>query len=467
VSEGVSYQRTLKRFLNRTDVNLGLGIVVLLSVTLLLIEYFLTLEANTLAQIHIVQDLIVGILMLDLLLRWIVSSSTVAFLKLHWLEILAILPLFRVFRLGRLFILLRLLQLFALGAIFRRKFGRLQHIFDSRWPEYGLLAGFTCFALIFGTLGLAEFETGLGIQTHEEAFWKALFSLLSGEYAEYPESLGGKLVVLVLFVFGMGIFAMLTGTVSAFMLERLKEDDMKIVQDGEQLKNHIVVCGHSAKTAILLQELLAEPENQKRDIILVSALVQNEEIKNLGISDERLMFVPQDFTHIDVLKKAGIMGARTAIILSEAAGSRSSHDVDARTIMAALTIEKLNPGIHTVAELNHSEYMSHLKMGGVDDVVLQGEVSSRLLFRAGMSKGVLPFFEDLLSNGSGNALAFKPLPSEFVGKVFQTTLNQLYPIMGGPIVGVRSPGKQLEINPGSRPFAFGDEVLVILPWKQA
>ena len=161
------------------------------------------------------------------------------------------------------------------------------------------------------------------------------------------------------------------------------------------------------------------------------------------------------------MRRSGIETAKIAIILSEYANNRSTHDIDARTILAALTIEKINQGTYTCAEIFHGEYLDHLKMGGVDDVIIRGELSGRLLARTGIDHGLLPFFEDILSHSSGNVLSFEDIPPQYVGRAFNQVIHEMSDFQDRVPVGVKDEEGQLKVNPGSYVIRPGDELLVI------
>ena len=55
-----------------------------------------------------------------------------------------------------------------------------------------------------------------------------------------------------------------------------------------------------------------------------------------------VQFLNEDFTKVEALEKAGVHRASKCIILSDTGRGRKDRDADARTILAALTIEKLN-----------------------------------------------------------------------------------------------------------------------------
>lgn len=445
--------------------NLILISLILVSVVFILIETFAALPAHELEIVQTVNDILTLIFIIELSLRWLISVTTGAFLREFWIDILAVMPMLRIFRVGRVLRLLRLFRIFSLGTNIQRRFVFFQKIFAGRLLEYCIISSFAVFAVIFGAVGFSQFETGFStsIQTPVDAFWKSLFSMMAGEYADYPVSFGGKIVFLVLLIFEMGVFAMLTGTFSAIMYDKLKESAMHKPANPDELNKHIIICGFSAKAAILATEFLLDPAFKHSEILIVSEKANLEELQARNIRTHRVSILKEDFTRMETLKKAGVQRAVAAVILSEDGDNRSTQDIDARTILAALTIEKLNPKIHTSAEIYNEEYASHLKMGGVEDVVIQGEFSGKLLARVAMHEGLLAFFKDLLTRESGNTLTFIDPPAEIVGLSSEEAIGVLNRELGFTLVGIKPRGQPVVVNPRNHKICSTDEILVINP----
>lgn len=231
----------------------------------------------------------------------------------------------------------------------------------------------------------------------------------------------------------------------------------------DELSNHILICGYSSKVPIVIQEFLLDPAFNSSEILLVSEIANLDDLKARKVDISRISILKEDFTRMEVLKKAGVMRAIIAVILSERGDNRTTQDIDARTILAALTIEKLNPKIHTSAELFNEEYASHLKMGGVDDVVIQGEFSGKLLAKISAHEGLLDFFKDLLSRESGNTLSFIQPPEKIIGMNLTDANNWIQNEYGYLIVAVKQGKKDLLVNPRGHIITAEDNILIINP----
>lgn len=116
--------------------------LILVSVVLILIE---TCRAMPVAQLEIIQtinDFLTLVFIFELGLRWLISTSTGAFLREFWIDILSVMPMLRIFRVGRVLRLLRLFRIFSLGTNIHRRFAFFQKIFAGRLLEYCVISSF-------------------------------------------------------------------------------------------------------------------------------------------------------------------------------------------------------------------------------------------------------------------------------------------------------------------------------------
>jgi hypothetical protein len=98
--------------------------LVLISVILLMIEFYGGVEGRTRETVVLLGDIITGIFIVELSLRWFAASSTGAHWREFWLDWLAVIPVFRPIRALRAVRVLRALRLLRLY-----RFGLLAHRF--------------------------------------------------------------------------------------------------------------------------------------------------------------------------------------------------------------------------------------------------------------------------------------------------------------------------------------------------
>jgi voltage-gated potassium channel len=174
-----------------------------------------------------------------------------------------------------------------------------------------------------------------------------------------------------------------------------------------------------------------------------------------------VQFLNDDFTRITALEQVGVHRAKTCIIMADTSGGRSEQDADARTILAALTVEKLNPAVYTCAELLNRSYASHLKMGHVNDFVVSGEFGAYMLAQAAMNRGLMGVFSELLTYQRGNEFYRSTLPAEWFGKTFNELFVQLKQSHNAILVAVHVASGEMVVNPANHTFSEGDDIVVI------
>jgi len=273
-----------------------------------------------------------------------------------------------------------------------------------------------------------------------------------------PQTLGGKMVAVFIMFMGLTIFAMFTGTVSAFMVERLQMENQ--TAEMEPVENHVIVCGWNRKAELVLTEYQAAHLKDDTPMVVVAEFDGNIPTLNSDVA-RRVRWIDDDFTRVSALERACVYQAHTCIILADTRGGRSEQDADARTILAALTVEKLKSDVYTCAELHQRSYGSHLEMGHVNDYVVTGEHSAFLLAQAAMNRGLMDVVGELLTHQRGNQFYRTPLPEKWIGKDFLDLFIHMKRQHNCVLVAVRSQEGELHVNPQSHEFAAGDDIVFI------
>lgn len=438
--------------------------LILASVFLLAAEVALHPDDAIYSTVLLTSDVITCIFIVELVLRLIASRRRKKFFSEYFIDILAVLPFFRVFRFLRFMRLLRMLRLFRAINLVARQTQILQWLFRQRLTEYLLTVVLLLFAVLFGTLGLSHFRHPVdnGLEVLAQSFWETVFSLIAGEYINtFPPSVGGKVVILLVELCGLTFFALLTGTVSAVMIEKLKEGTVLNRMSLEELEEHILVCGYNSGVETIIVEFQNHRHFKDREIVIIT---EKEEAPSPSVPfPSRIRVIRDDFTRADVLKRCRVDSCSVAIIVSDTSNGRSRQDADARTVLAALTIEKMNPSVHTCAELSNSQSESHLRMGGVNEVIVTRSISGHLLAQAALYSSNVHLLQELLKPTEG--YTFKPVSSrcEYVGKTFAEILPLHHSQVGTIPVAIEKADGSLVINPKEHVLQEGERLICISP----
>lgn len=460
-----AWQRSLQRFFQLPTVEISIAVLIVASVILTIIELSL-LEASPLAaMLNDLDQIITWLFVVELTLRFLATPVKRLFFQEYWLDILAVLPLLRVFRIIRVMRLLRLLRLLRLIGLFKRHTSVFQSLLRRGAPEYIIICGLIILTVCFSTFSLVALERSSYPQWRslQQAFWSSFYMLFSGQpIPGAPATLAGNLVVTFILFMNATIFAMFTGTVSAFMVDKLRMEGQ--VTDWEQFSNHLIVCGWNKKAEIIVRQYKAVNKSEDTPVIVIAQLDEEPSFVNAKFK-EQVRFVNDDFTKVAVLEKAGIRRAKTCIILSDKSHGRSEQDADARTILAALTVERINPQVYTCAELINQEYGSHLELGNVNDYVVSEEQNGFMLAQAALNPGLMGVFNELLTGEQGNQFYRLPISSAWVGKTFLELFAHLKQTHNAILIAISDPTGAFQINPSDYRFKPEDYVIVIAEQK--
>ncbi|TAK00156.1 MAG: hypothetical protein EPO36_09780 [Chloroflexota bacterium] len=148
--------------------------------------------------------------------RLAASPDRRAYLRGHWIDLLALIPTVRAVRILRLLRLLRLIRAFT-G--FARALTTLERMANHR----GLVWLFAAWSavMILCSLGLYAAENGVNeaVESPLDALWWGISTMTTVGYGDVtPVTPEGRLAATVLMVLGIGLFSAVTATVTSFLI---------------------------------------------------------------------------------------------------------------------------------------------------------------------------------------------------------------------------------------------------------
>lgn len=461
----------LQRFLGRPVVESTLGGLIITSVALTVVE---TTSTSPNRWVVLAVHAISVVFVVELVARFRIAPSRRGFFKEYWLDVLSVMPLlavadlpfvqgasatpaswFAALGLLRIFRLLRLLK------IARHRALLFPRVIRKGARELFFASGLVMLAVVFASSALVMFErdSNPALRTFPQAFWFSVYSVIATEpIPGPPQTFGGHVVAVFVIMTGLFTFATVVGTISALVSDRMRSGDL--IMDWEDLRDHLIVCGWSRKAEIIIKEYIAASPDDDRPIVVIAELEGGiPQVRDVG-SRQRVQFLNDDFTKLEALEKAGVRRAARCILLADTSKGRKERDADARTVLAALTIERLNPAIYTVAEINRREHAHHLEMGKVNDYVVSGEQSAFLLAQSAITRGVMSVFSELLTREHGNRFSRCSLTHAWKGKSFLELMVHMKEEHNALLVGVEQDEK-IVVNPTSYVFKGNEDVVLI------
>jgi voltage-gated potassium channel len=290
--------------------------------------------------------------------------------------------------------------------------------FVLRRENFFLILGITLVVLLGGatSLYLLENKVNKTVNSMGDAIYWAVISMTTTGYGDItPSTPGGRVIAAIVVLSGLFLLSMVTATVASVFVE-------KKIREGKGLetikfKDHIVLCGWNNNAEETVEGLIRTVPGKKLHLVLVNELFE-EEVESLKFKfqDHEFRFLRGDFTREDVLARANIAQARSAILLADTSGQHSLEQADERTILATLAIKSMAPEVKTCAELLNPENKQHLRRANVDEIVVRGEHIGNLLAGAATSPGLPRVISSLLSPEEENNLWKVEVPSRFIGK---------------------------------------------------
>lgn len=364
--------------------------------------------------------------------------------------------------------LLRVLRLFRAGVLLNRRLTEPTGMLRGSWNELTAVAAVSVTLVLLGGLTLSTEPASvdlrpLGVDGVWGHLWYALYTLVGGEpIGGNPTTTLGRVTTLALMLVGMTVFGVFVGAVSAstgeMLRRRMGAPDMAL----DELSDHVVVCGWNPGGPTMLRELFAEGHHD-HVVIVTESPERPKDLHTAGIRSELVHYLHGDYTRVEVLEEVGIHTASAAILLTDASVPRSDEDRDARTVLAALTIERIAPGIYCCAELINGQHASLLRMAKVEEVVIRDWYAGRIMGTLGRNRGVATVLHDILSFEEGNGLHTIEVSRRRAGVDVGTLFRELKERHDALLVSWEHGGQVVVNPPLDAVVQAGDRLIVVAP----
>lgn len=263
------------------------------------------------------------------------------------------------------------------------------------------------------------------IHTLQDGLWWGIVTFLTVGYGDrYPVTGWGRFFASLLMVVGVVTMSIVTAKISTYFLEQALAKGRKTV-DTKRLKDHFVICGWKEDMEeLLLHILMTNPDLSAEDLVIVAPLTEIfiNTIKQHPTLSEVQMVV-SDYIHENHLRRAAPERARRILIVADQTRSPdgklpSESEVDARTIMAAMTLSQIARGTLVAAEIYDAKMDPYLKIANVSEVIYTREYSRLILGNATGGTGIANVLYEILSPHTPVKIGTTPIPEKLFGKTY-------------------------------------------------
>ena len=220
------------------------------------------------------------------------------------------------------------------------------------------------------------------------------------------------------------------------------------------------ICGWSAEARSVIEQLqesvIAAHHSYSVTVISEPGRTGFSEHAN-GDLHEHVRFVIGDPTRRRVLRNAGVKEFRSLVILADRSGPEAAAYSDHRALMIALSATAVNPSLHVIVELLHSENREHFEQLPTVEVVSVEELAEKLLAQAVVNPGITGVYLELLTaTEDSNEVYIVPVPEPWIGESFQDVYAELLQTGEAVIpIGYRTPepggsGQVVILNPSTK-----------------
>ncbi len=219
----------MKKFLS-FSYNTIISLLALFSVVLVLLDFSSILDLSVMPW-SIIDNSILVIFAVDYFTRLFISKNKKEFIRSNIFDLIAIIPfsaVFSIFRFSRLFriakvsVLVKLLK----AARLLRAFGFLG-ILKKRLEKFLHTNGFIyvlyCAGalILLSSLAMGYFEQ----KSFADALWWSIVTTTTVGYGDIsPTTAAGRVIAIILMLFGIGMIGMLTGTITTYFTNKVEQN---------------------------------------------------------------------------------------------------------------------------------------------------------------------------------------------------------------------------------------------------
>ncbi|MFC7063927.1 potassium channel family protein [Halobacillus seohaensis] len=287
-----------------------------------------------------------------------------------------------------------------------------------------LLGTVLIFMLFFGSLiHIIEPDN---FPTLFDGIWWAFVTGATVGYGDYvPLSTAGKVTGILLILAGGGVVTFYMATLSAATITH--ERNLSRGKVNFRGKNHLILIGYNERTRQLI-EMMTE-HNRHEDIVLI-----DRTMKKLYKHHSNVHFIHGDATMEDILEKANLREAKTAIITADP--SKTEHQADQSVIHQIVALKGHRPQLFIIAEVLTDQQRINAERAGANTVIRSNDFMSSLLFHELYHTDPVEPFQLLLELLTSRQFHEEAIPSSLKEETMEEAVNYYFK-KGSIVIGYR------------------------------
>ena len=285
------------------------------------------------------------------------------------------------------------------------------------------------------------------------AFYQTVLILLTHFYHEVSGSVSQQILILILILGSYIIVAYVIKFLAEYFFEgTFKENRRKKTMEKRvnSYADHYIICGYGRVGRQIAEEL----EEEKVDFVVID----RDPVEAEAASGKGYVVIPGDPTDEQVLLKAGILKAKSIIIVP-------GSEVDSLYIV--LSARSLNPDIYIIARARREEGMAKIKKAGANEVTMPEQIAGYHIATMALRPAVVDFL-DIIVDGKHDELQIEEVQigpgSVFVNRPLSFYLSQTDDVA---VLAINRVDGSNKINPaGNEMLSVNDRLILMGARKQ-
>ncbi len=284
-----------------------------------------------------------------------------------------------------------------------------------------------------------ENKTNKEFTSFFDTLWYTIVTLSTVGYGDKtPVTIEGKLVGILIILFGVAVTGIVTGRIASFLVEKQLKAGQGL-SSLDKLNNHFIICGWKWELPQIIMDILKVNPELKMDKIVLIGTVEPQRINDLKADRKfsKIKFIYGDYTDASVLLRASIKNAKTILVLADQTNpGATTHEIDSRTVMSVMTIESITKSIYTCAELLDSKFERYLDLANCDEILLSRYYGRIMLANASAATGVSHVINEIIDVNSNTPVTVIVFPDTYIGKSFDDLRAYYIKSSGHILIGI-------------------------------
>ncbi len=320
----------------------------------------------------------------------------------------------------------------------------LSRLYDSQfkkliWIFLFVVVAAACviFILETGESAMLSPQNGF-LQNFFDSIWYTIVTFSTVGYGDIsPKTEIGKLVGILMIFGGVTLTGAVTGKIASLLVDRQLKEAKGLI-DMHRKEGHFIVCGWKNEISNVLKDIMTmNPDLNIRDIVIVN-MVNQEKIEDLRTDPRfnKINYLYGDYSDETVLNRANIKKASTVFILADDSATAGAQEIDSKTVMTVMMIDKMNRDVYICAELLDKKFQTYLEMAHCDEIILSRDYSRILLANASSASGISHVITQLIEVGAENPLKTEGFPPQFVDRPIKELKDHFMQAERAILVGI-------------------------------